>query len=298
MHVRPVREVAAVREVGVAERLDVRDARRSEPGLLRRGEAEEELGPVRNEIGAVDPRRPRHLLRQARPAVEAAPDEPLADARHLEQPTEFVEHRLRTGPDVRERVAAEEDRHVVRLELRRGRVGREPDGVLEDANLVPTGRGGAAIHGDVRRGLAGDVAVEVRETPGDGDTQSCGRLLEPCIEVGERVLEGRACVGERGNTLLHAEPRGDDLMMERRHEHLDVVVRHDADAVEEVLLGWARPGRDASRRARHPVGELVDARCRERGARGASDELLPGQAHVRTVMQSGAGSARACSSSD
>ena len=57
MHVRAVREVAIGPEVGVTERLEVRDSGRPEARLLRRREAEEELGSVRDEAGASDSRR-------------------------------------------------------------------------------------------------------------------------------------------------------------------------------------------------------------------------------------------------
>ena len=60
VHVRAVAEVVAAAEVDVAERLEVRDRAGSHPGLLRRGEAEEELGRVRDQVGARDtaPRAP------------------------------------------------------------------------------------------------------------------------------------------------------------------------------------------------------------------------------------------------
>ena len=77
----PLAEVAALR-VGVAERLEVRDPRRAEAGLLRRGEAEEELGrrrgsgrrPARSAASAI-------CFGRLVPAVEAAAREAAADAR-------------------------------------------------------------------------------------------------------------------------------------------------------------------------------------------------------------------------
>ena len=49
-------------------------------------------------------------------------------------------------------------------------------------------------------------------------------------------------------------------MVERRHEHLDVVGLHDPDAVEQVLLGQPLPACRARRRAAGQlVDELVDA---------------------------------------
>ena len=138
MHVGPVREVPRSAEIGVAEGLDVRDLRRAEPCLLRRREAEEELRSVRNEIGSGDACGESHLLRQAGATVEASSDEPLADARDLEETAQIVEDRRCTVGDVVERVAAEQDGDVVRLENRGVGIGREPDRVLEYAHLLPS----------------------------------------------------------------------------------------------------------------------------------------------------------------
>ena len=41
---------------------------------------------------------------------------------------------------------------------------------------------------------------------------------------------------------IHGDPRGDDLVMKRRHLHLDPVVRDRPHAVEHMLLGRKRSG--------------------------------------------------------
>ena len=64
VHVRAVTEVVAAAEVDVAERLEVRDRARPHAGLLRRGEAEEQLGRVRDQVGARNLRGLCELLRQ------------------------------------------------------------------------------------------------------------------------------------------------------------------------------------------------------------------------------------------
>ena len=138
MHVRPVREVPRSAEVGVAEGLDVRDLRRAEPSLLRGRETKEELRSVRNEIGPGDACGDSHLLWKAGTTVEASTDEPLANARDLEETAQLVEDRVCTDGDVVERVAAEQDGDVVRLENHGVGIGREADRVLEHAYLLPS----------------------------------------------------------------------------------------------------------------------------------------------------------------
>ena len=96
MHVRPVREVLRSAEVRVAEGLDVRDLRRAEPCLLRGRETKEELRSVRNELSPRDACGEGHLLRKAGTTVEASSDEPLANARDVEETAQLVEDRRRT----------------------------------------------------------------------------------------------------------------------------------------------------------------------------------------------------------
>ena len=86
VHVRPVQEVAARPEIHVAERFEVRDPARPERGLLGRGEPEEELRIVRDQVCALDTGRLCHALRQTRPGAKVAPDETTADARCAQDP--------------------------------------------------------------------------------------------------------------------------------------------------------------------------------------------------------------------
>ena len=95
----------AVAQVDEPERLVVRDQRRPEPRLLRRGEAEEELGGVRDEVGAGDAGRHRHPLRQALLAPEPSAREAAPDARRTED-AEVVEDRLARFVDAGAIVAA------------------------------------------------------------------------------------------------------------------------------------------------------------------------------------------------
>src|SRR5207248_6959029 len=116
-------EVVAAAEVDVAERLEVRDRTRPHAGLLRRGEAEEELRRVGDQICARDLRRLGKLFRERALAVEAAAGEAAPDRRHREQlrPAE-----PRDGiVDVPALVRAEEDRDVVPFEARVGWVARK-----------------------------------------------------------------------------------------------------------------------------------------------------------------------------
>ena len=162
VHVRPVSEVAARAEVGVPERLQVRDPGRTVTRLLRGGEAEEELGTVGDELRPVDARRDSHLLREARPAVEPAADEPLPDARDGEEAAQVVEERLRARRDVLERVAPEEDGEVVRLEPRRLR-GRSGTGSRPRAR-APRSRGSPTPAGRRAGGAPSDPARIGRST--------------------------------------------------------------------------------------------------------------------------------------
>src|SRR5690242_10780315 len=69
-------------------------------------------------------------------------------------------------------------------------------------------------------------------------------------------------------------------MVQRRHEHLDVVLLDHADAVEQVLLAEAdRAGGTGRRRAGELVDELVDAGCTRRAGGRADNELPPCQPH-------------------
>src|SRR5258706_10997310 len=118
-------EVAGA-EVDVAEGLVVGDQARTESRLLRRREAEEELGVVGDQVRARDARRHRHLLWQALLALtlEAAAREAAPDARHGEE-RQVVEECLASVVDVRAAVAAQEYCYIVVLENRVARIARE-----------------------------------------------------------------------------------------------------------------------------------------------------------------------------
>ena len=121
VHVRAVAEVVAAAQVDVAERLEVRDLPRPHAGLLRRGEAEEELGRLRDQVGARE-------LRGHAPSASAAtapPSKPPpAKPRRIDVNVEElrVAEALLRVVDVRAHVGAEQDRDVVLLEPRVGRV--------------------------------------------------------------------------------------------------------------------------------------------------------------------------------
>ena len=128
-----------------------------------------------------------------------------------------------------------------------------------------------------RRGCR-DEPVEVRAPPRHGHAEPGGRNCVVALDAGERALELDLRVAQIG--AVDREPRGADLVVERRDEHLDVVRAHDAHPVEQVLLGQRRRRSGALRRAaRELVDELVDAGGADRAGSGADDELLPCQLH-------------------
>ena len=136
----------------------------------------------------------------------------------------------------------------------------------------------AAVVRQVAPCRIGDEPVEVRLTPRDGHAEAGGRRRVVGIETREHALELDARRGQVAATDRDA--RRQDLVVQRRHEHLDPVRAHDADAFEQMLLGQLRRRRGALRRAAGElVDELVDA-CRADGAgRGADDELPACQFH-------------------
>ncbi len=269
MHVGAAAEVA-VRDEREPERLEVRDVLGAEVGDERRGEAHEELGGLGNQVGAADPGRDRHLLRQADTAVEAAAGEALADARHPEQSGAVEEGALGVG-DVVELVAAQEHRDVVLLEDRVCRIAGEADRVEEGGLL------GAPVARQVRLRGRGDVAAEVRQAPGDEDAEpGRGSGIAP-VEVRQRLLE----LGLRCGKVLGLDRGGDDLVVERGHDHLGSVVAHDLLAAEQVLLRAERHRGRAVGRARELVDGLVDAGSAEHpGGRSADHDLFAGELHA------------------
>ncbi len=71
-------------------------------------------------------------------------------------------------------------------------------------------------------------------------------------------------------------------MVERGHEHLDAVLGHDADTLQQMLFRRSRHGggRTGRRGGRELVDELVDARHPERPDRRAREQLPASRAHV------------------
>ncbi len=94
--------------------------------------------------------------------------------------------------------------------------------------------------GNRRRGSVGHEPIEVRQPPRDGHPEAGRRRRVVALEPGEQLLE-LALGAARGPPRSAVTCRGEDLVVERRHEHLDVVGVHDPDAVEQMLLGQ-RPG--------------------------------------------------------
>jgi hypothetical protein len=268
MHVRAVAEVPARPEIDVAERLEVGDPVRAEPVLLRRGEAEEELGAVRDEVGA------GHVRGEGHPLREPAAGESLADTCHPED-VQVVEERGRARDDVCPLVGAQEDGDIVVLEDRLRRIAREADRV-EQSRLACT-----AVERKVRLGLARDVVAEVRQPPTDRDAEPGRRRgIEAALELHERVLE----LAGRLPWIGRGDVRGHEAVVARRHDDLDVVVDDDGEP-ERVLIRAHPPGGPAQRLGGppitgQPVDELVDARGTERARRGAREGLPPGQAHL------------------
>ena len=138
--------------------------------------------------------------------------------------------------------------------------------------------------------LGGHEPLEVAEPPGHRHAETGRRGLEPLVEPAQCILERLSGLPELRRRLANTQCRRDDLMVERRNEHLDAVVERDTDPIQEMLLGSDGPGRDPHRRCSQLVDELVDAgRGERRRCGGAADELLPGQPHAR----SGAAAVRA-----
>ena len=154
------------------------------------------------------------------------------------------------------------------------RIAREAPGLAE--RRLP----GAAVVRKVRERRGLHVAVEVRQTPGDRHPEPGRRRRVVGVELREHLLE-------RGLRILQVspidrQPRGDDLVVERRDEHLDLVLADDADPIEQMLLRRRRSDRRPlrGRAARQPVDELVDPGGAHHPDGGARENLPAGRAHV------------------
>ena len=237
MHVRSLPEVVAAAEVDVAQRLEVRDRTRPHAGALCRREAEEQLGRVGDQVGARDLRGLRHLLRQGLAAFEAATREAAANRRHVEELR--VANALRRILDVVTRVGAQEEDDVVLLEPRVAGIAREALGV--DQHRLAC----AAVVRQVTPCCIGDELVEVRLPPRDGHAEAGRRRRVVGIESREHALELGARRGQVAATDRNA--RRHDLVVQGRHQHLDPVRAHDADAFEQMLLGQLLRRRGALR---------------------------------------------------
>ena len=169
---------------------------------------------------------------------------------------------------------------VVRLQAHVLRVAREADRVEEDADGAILRPRGAAVDRQVPRRRPGNVVLEVRASPDDGEAEAGRARRERALEAGQDVLELPACLAKRLRARRGGHPRRHDLVVERRDDDLDAVVLHDLDPPEDVLL---RADRMSLRRAaplgrpREAVDELVDAGAE--GSRGAHERLAAGQAH-------------------
>ena len=217
----------------------------------------------------------RHLLRQADAAVEAAAGEALPDARRAEDAQSrgrAPARRRRCGRAGR--CAAAPRRRSARGSCRR--VAREADRVEERGLL------GAAVARQVPIRGRRDVAPEVRQAPGDRDAEPGRRRRIAPVEVGERLLE----LALRLEQVARLDRGRDDLVVERRHDHLGAVVAHDAHAAEQMLLrAERRRGRALGRRS-ELVDGLVDAGGSEHPRRGgADDDLSPREPHADGLDQ-------------
>ena len=143
------------------------------------------------------------------------------------------------------------------------------------------GLAGPAVERKALGSLAGNEAVEVRKPPRDRHAEPGGRRGVVGVELREDVLERPLRVGEVGRGEV--ELGRHHLVVERRHEHLDVVLVHDLDPLEEMLLGQLRAGRDRSLRRR---GRRGGRRARRRPPARAPRLLRPRSA------PSGSGSRR------
>ena len=127
-------------------------------------------------------------MRKALVPAEAAADDAGADAREGEDVGEVIPDQLLRLVDEVRVVAAEEDREIVVLEDRVGRVAREAVRVLEHVGDMRVG-GRAPVDGKLAPGLRGHVAPEVRQSPGEGDREPGRRARVQGIDLPEYVVE-------------------------------------------------------------------------------------------------------------
>ena len=169
-------------------------------------------------------------------------------------------------------VAAQEHGDVVRLEDGVVRIAREAAGRQQH------GLAGATIERQVRASPAPATSLgEVRQPPRDRDAEPGGSAGTRASSVCERLLE----LVLRSAQVVDVDRRGDDLAVQRRHEHLDALALRRSRRSKTCCSGGQSAGRDGRAPARRaePVDELVDAGAAERGGRRAPEEATPREAH-------------------
>jgi hypothetical protein len=231
-----------VSESGVAERLEVRDLRRSERGSHSRRESEEQLCRRRHQLRALHLRGRRDLIRKAFRSAESTSDDTCAETREGENVGQVAGQSLLRLVDQVEVVASQQDRDVVVLENRFGGVAGEAPSVLEYANRTRTRRC-APVDRKLPPSLTGHEPPEVRQAPRDGDGEAEGRRGAEGVELGEDIVERTASVPHRPLRWIDFQSRGNDSMVKGRNEHLDALVPYDLRVRKEVLLTWVFPDR-------------------------------------------------------
>ena len=124
---------------------------------------------------------------------------------------------------------------------------------------------GAAVDRDVLAGEPGHVARKYGSPQATVTPSPAGVGSYRCVELAERRAPARAWASARSPFRSpDVDGRGDELVVERRHDDLDVVVLDDPHALEQVLLGRQAVGRRAGRRPGR-AGRRA-RRCRPRRA--------------------------------
>src|SRR5918994_7041030 len=192
----PTAAEVPVTNVDQAERLEVGDRGLALGVGLRRGEAEEELGGLGDQVRPGHAGRRRHRLRQAPCTAEAAALEALADARQLEEVAGLVEERLRAVGDMLAPVAADEDCEVICLEDGVPGIARKPRRVEQGRDRTLRALRRPSVNRDMAVGQGSHVAAEVGAAPGNRDREPGRRHLVAALETPERLLERLARLQE------------------------------------------------------------------------------------------------------
>ncbi len=105
----------------------------------------------------------------------------------------------------------------------------------------------ALVRAEVARGVARprlrDVAAEVRQAPADGEAEPGRSRRKAAVDRPQRLLEPALRVEQGGLRPADPQPRGHELMVERRDDDLDAVVGDHRHVHQEVLLGRNAPPR-------------------------------------------------------